>query len=59
VWGEVLGALVAAGAFAAFLSTSSGLLVSVAGAMAHDLLRGGARSSLYCFVHPKIFSNDV
>lgn len=35
--GEVLGALVAAGAFSAFLSTSSGLLVSVAGALSHDL----------------------
>jgi hypothetical protein len=22
-------------------------------------INGGARSSLYCFVHPKIFSNDV
>src|SRR6202021_357165 len=32
--GELLAALVAAGAFAAFLSTSSGLLVSVAGAVA-------------------------
>jgi Na+(H+)/acetate symporter ActP len=48
VWGEILGALVAAGAFAAFLSTSSGLLVSVAGAMAHDLLRGGVRTFRRC-----------
>jgi Na+(H+)/acetate symporter ActP len=32
-----------AGAFAAFLSTSSGLLVSVAGAVSHDLMRGGVR----------------
>jgi Na+(H+)/acetate symporter ActP len=39
--GEFLGALVAAGAFSAFLSTSSGLLVSVAGALSHDLV--GAR----------------
>jgi Na+(H+)/acetate symporter ActP len=46
--GEILGALVAAGAFAAFLSTSSGLLVSVAGAMAHDLLRGGVRTFRRC-----------
>jgi cation/acetate symporter len=41
---------VAAGAFAAFLSTSSGLLVSVAGAMAHDLLRGGVRTFRRCAV---------
>ncbi|MGH3525355.1 MAG: sodium:solute symporter family transporter, partial [Mycobacterium sp.] len=50
VGGEILGALVAAGAFAAFLSTSSGLLVSVAGAMAHDLLRGGVRTFRRCAV---------
>lgn len=36
-WGSFLGGLVAAGAFSAFLSTSSGLLVSVAGALSHDL----------------------
>ena len=35
--GTALGALVAAGAFAAFLSTSSGLLVSLAGTISHDL----------------------
>ena len=50
IGGSVLGALVAAGAFAAFLSTSSGLLVSVAGAMAHDLLRGGVRTFRRCAV---------
>ncbi|KAA2263681.1 cation acetate symporter [Solihabitans fulvus] len=38
--GQVLGAVVAAGAFAAFLSTSSGLLVSVAGVLSTDVLRG-------------------
>jgi cation/acetate symporter len=38
--GELLGALVAAGAFAAFLSTASGLTVSLAGALSSDLLRG-------------------
>ena len=37
--GEVLGALVAAGAFAAFLSTASGLLVSLAGTLSYDLAR--------------------
>lgn len=38
--GALLVALVAAGAIAAFLATSSGLLVSLAGAAATDLLRG-------------------
>jgi len=37
--GELLSGLVAAGAFAAFLSTASGLLVSVAGTLSHDVLR--------------------
>lgn len=41
--GAVLVALVAAGAIAAFLATSSGLLVSLAGAAATDLLRGRVR----------------
>ncbi len=36
--GHLLGALVAAGAFAAFLSSSSGLLTSVAGVIATDLI---------------------
>ncbi|HEY5031653.1 MAG TPA: cation acetate symporter [Actinomycetes bacterium] len=36
--GELLTALVTAGAFAAFLSTSSGLTVSVAGVIAQDVL---------------------
>ena len=35
--GNVLGAITAAGAFAAFLSTSSGLLVSIAGTISHDV----------------------
>lgn len=35
--GTALGALTAAGAFAAFLSTSSGLLVSLAGTISHDI----------------------
>jgi Na+(H+)/acetate symporter ActP len=42
--GTLLGALVAAGAFAAFLSTSSGLLISMAGAISHDILGGGVRA---------------
>ncbi|MFC4603409.1 cation acetate symporter [Rhodococcus kronopolitis] len=43
VGGQLLAALVAAGAIAAFLSTSSGLLVSVAGVLATDVLRGRVR----------------
>jgi cation/acetate symporter len=44
--GELLGALVAAGAVAAFMSTASGLLVSIAGTTSFDLWPGygvGAR----------------
>ncbi|WP_199430738.1 sodium/solute symporter [Qaidamihabitans albus] len=43
VLGQILAAVVAAGAFAAFLSTSSGLLVSVAGVVATDWLSGKVR----------------
>ncbi len=43
VLGEVLGAVVTAGAFAAFLSTSSGLVVSVSGVLSTDVLRGRVR----------------
>jgi Na+(H+)/acetate symporter ActP len=48
ILGPTLGArlltgLLSAGAFAAFLSTSSGLLVAVAGAVSHDLLDGGVK----------------
>jgi cation/acetate symporter len=42
--GELLGGLVTAGAFAAFLSTASGLTVSVAGVLSQDLL--GRRAPL-------------
>jgi len=48
--GELLAALVAAGAFAAFLSTSSGLLVSVAGALSHDVMKGGVTSFRWCAI---------
>ncbi|KRE29220.1 sodium:solute symporter [Mycobacterium sp. Soil538] len=41
--GQLLAALVAAGAIAAFLATSSGLLVSFAGALATDVLAGRVR----------------
>ena len=43
VLGEILGAVTAAGAFAAFLSTSSGLVVSVAGVLSTDVLPGRVR----------------
>lgn len=43
VGGEILTAVVMAGAFAAFLSTSSGLLVSVAGVVSTDLFKGKVR----------------
>jgi Na+(H+)/acetate symporter ActP len=43
--GELLGALVAAGAFAAFMSTASGLLVSLAGTATHDFRRGVRRDA--------------
>ncbi|PWV52209.1 cation acetate symporter [Nocardiopsis sp. L17-MgMaSL7] len=38
--GTILTALVAAGAFGAFLSTSSGLLLALAGGLSHDLFQG-------------------
>jgi Na+(H+)/acetate symporter ActP len=41
--GEILGAITMAGAFAAFLSTSSGLIVSVSGVLSTDVLRGRVR----------------
>ncbi|MBT8160116.1 MULTISPECIES: cation acetate symporter [Arthrobacter] len=41
--GDLLSALVVAGAFAAFLSTTSGLVVSLAGVISQDLLGGSVR----------------
>ncbi|MCQ9163482.1 cation acetate symporter [Arthrobacter sp. STN4] len=41
--GDILSALVVAGAFAAFLSTTSGLVVSLAGVISQDLLGGNVR----------------
>ncbi len=43
VLGNVLGALIAAGAIAAFLATSSGLVVAAAGVLSTDVLRGRVR----------------
>jgi Na+(H+)/acetate symporter ActP len=37
VWGDILSGITSAGAFAAFMSTFSGLLVSMSGALAHDI----------------------
>jgi cation/acetate symporter len=37
VWGSILSGITCAGAFAAFMSTFSGLLVSITGALAHDI----------------------
>ncbi|WP_245720292.1 sodium/solute symporter [Nocardia uniformis] len=45
--GKLLAALAAAGAVAAFLSTSSGLLVSIAGVLSTDVLRGRIRDFRY------------
>ncbi|AUH67172.1 MULTISPECIES: sodium/solute symporter [Gordonia] len=47
-WAIGLSALVAAGAMAAFLATSSGLLVSIAGVMSTDLMPPGVRSFRIC-----------
>ncbi|MFI7586309.1 cation acetate symporter [Spongisporangium articulatum] len=48
-WGDLVSALLTAGAFAAFLSTSSGLTIAVAGVLSQDLLRGRFRSSVRGF----------
>ncbi|MGH3837176.1 MAG: cation acetate symporter, partial [Pseudonocardiaceae bacterium] len=42
--GQLLGALIAAGAFAAFVSAASGLVVSVAGVLSSDVLPGRLRA---------------
>ncbi|HEU0104355.1 MAG TPA: cation acetate symporter [Mycobacteriales bacterium] len=47
--GQALQALLVAGAFAAFLSTSSGLLVTCAGVLAQDLLPAGRRGTVRGF----------
>jgi Na+(H+)/acetate symporter ActP len=41
VWGDAFTAVLTAGAFAAFLATSLGLLLVVSGAISHDLVPGG------------------
>lgn len=60
--GQILGALVAAGALAAFLSTSSGLLTSVAGVVFTDVLHAdsaGRRGSLRDFRLATVLSAAV
>ncbi|MBQ1043789.1 MULTISPECIES: sodium/solute symporter [unclassified Micromonospora] len=62
--GRLLAALVAAGAFAAFLSTSSGLLTSVAGVISTDVLgRGSVRgfrlATVIAGVVPAVLSLNV
>ncbi|WEK61943.1 MAG: cation acetate symporter [Candidatus Microbacterium colombiense] len=44
VFGELLTALIVAGAFAAFLATSAGLVVSLAGVISQDVFSGSVRS---------------
>ncbi|MFI0897536.1 cation acetate symporter [Streptomyces sp. NPDC020983] len=58
--GRLLAALATAGAFAAFVSTASGLTVSVAGVVSQDLLRGSKRgfrwASLVAGVPPLVMA---
>lgn len=60
VWGDLLTALVVAGAFAAFLATSSGLVVSLAGVVSQDVFTGSVRSfrlsAVLCALVPLAFS---
>jgi len=61
LFGQLLGGLVAAGAFAAFLSTSSGLMVSVSGVLSTDVLGRGSvrdfrRSALVAGIVPLILA---
>src|SRR5690606_25526620 len=49
VAGDALSALVTAGAFAAFLSTSSGLTISVAGVLSQDILGRRVRDPVRAF----------
>jgi Na+(H+)/acetate symporter ActP len=62
--GQLLSALVAAGAFAAFLSSSSGLLTSVAGVLSTDVLGQGSvrdfrRSALVAGLVPLVLALRV
>ncbi len=58
--GQLVTALVVAGAFAAFLATSSGLVVALAGVVSQDLFGGTVRSfrfsAVLCAIVPLLFS---
>ncbi len=58
--GELLTALIVAGAFAAFLATSSGLVVSLAGVVSQDAFDGSVRSfrvsAVLCTLVPLAFA---
>jgi Na+(H+)/acetate symporter ActP len=61
LFGQLLAGLVAAGAFAAFLSTSSGLMVSVSGVLSTDVLGRGSvrdfrRSALVAGIVPLLLA---
>src|SRR5690606_21436199 len=60
VGGQLLAALVVAGAFAAFLGTSSGLVVALAGVVSQDLFGGTVRSfrwsAVACTLIPLAFA---
>ncbi|GAA1999273.1 Na+(H+)/acetate symporter ActP [Microbacterium ulmi] len=60
ILGDLLTALVVAGAFAAFLATSSGLVVSLAGVVSQDVFDGSVRSfrvsAALCTLVPLVFA---
>lgn len=59
--GDIVTAVIIAGAFAAFISTSSGLVVSLAGVVSQDVLGGGVRAfrlaAIACAVIPVGFAS--
>jgi cation/acetate symporter len=57
--GQLLSGLVAAGAFAAFLSTSSGLLMSVSGVLATEVLRSRQTSRIRDFRVAAVLAGTV
>ena len=60
IGGQLLTALIIAGAFAAFIATASGLVVSIAGVVSQEVLGGGVRafriSALASVVVPLLFT---
>lgn len=61
--GAIVTALIVAGAFAAFLSTSSGLVVSLAGVVSQDVFGGGVRgfriAAFVCTLVPLLITFGV